>query len=81
MSAYVEQAIIVADHEAEVRIVVEPGYLDDRDRDCLRFLVMVKGTTGELRLPVPEVKTLAKQLLEQAIGHAVRLTIRKDSAR
>ena len=75
--AYVEQAIIVADHEQEVRITIEPGYLNDRDLDCLRFVVEVKGTRGELRLPVPDAKSLAKRLIEQAVGRPVRLTIRR----
>jgi hypothetical protein len=81
VSAYVDQAIVVADHEAEMRIVIEPGYTDDRDRDCLRFMVTIKNSTGELRLPVPDAKTLAKRLIEQALGHAVKLTIRRDGAR
>ena len=75
--AYVERAIVVADHEREVRIVIEPGYLDDRDRECLRFMVDVKGTTGELRLPISDAKILAKQIIEQAVGRPIKLTIRK----
>jgi hypothetical protein len=75
--AYVEQALIVADHEREVRITIEPGYLDDRDRESLRFMVEVKGQRGELRLPVTDAKVLAKRIIEQTVGRPVRLTIRR----
>jgi hypothetical protein len=44
-------------------------------------MVTIKNVTGELRLPVPDAKTLAKRLIEQALGHAVKLTIRRDGAR
>ena len=74
---YVERAIVVADHEREVRIVIEPGYLDDRDRECLRFMVDVKGTTGELRLPTHDAKMLAFQIIEQVVGRRVKLIIKK----
>lgn len=61
--AYIEDSIIVADHEREVRIVIEPGYLDDRDRDSLRFMVEVKGTKGELRLCHEDARALARKVL------------------
>lgn len=61
--AYVEDSIIVADHEREVRIVIEPGYLDDRDRDSLRVIVEVKGTTGELRLCHEDARSLAGKMI------------------
>jgi len=64
--AYIEDSIIVADHEREVRIVIEPGYLDDRDRDSLRFMVEVKGTKGELRLCHEDARTLATKVREFA---------------
>ena len=54
--AYIENATIIADHEREVRITVEPGYMDDRDRDALRFIVEIKGTHGEMRLPYADVR-------------------------
>lgn len=61
--AYVEDAIIVADHEREVRIVIEPGYMDDRDRDSLRFIVDVKGEIGELRLCHEDARALASKVI------------------
>lgn len=79
--AYVESALVLADHESEVRITVEPGYLDDRDRDCLRFVVEVKGTRGELRLPHADARVLAAGLVGQVVGAPVRLTHKRIGGR
>lgn len=73
MSSYVEDAVVVVDNEAEVRIVAEPGYRDDQDRDCVRLLVSVKGTIGELRLTNSDVRELAERLVSLAMGRRVRL--------
>jgi hypothetical protein len=75
--AYVENATIIADHESEVRITVEPGYMDDRDRDALRFVVEVKGTRGEMRLPYADVRPLAEALLSAVAGRPVKVTTKK----
>lgn len=75
--AYVEKAIVVADHEREVRIVIEPGYLDDRDRDSLRWVVEVKGTKGEFRLPYCDVRPLAEAMLSAVAGRGVKVTTKK----
>ena len=64
--AYIEDSIIVADHEREVRIVIEPGYLDDRDRDSLRFMIEIKGESGELRLCHEDARKLATKVREFA---------------
>ena len=77
MSTYIEQALIVADHEYETRLTFEPGYSDDRDRECVRVLVSAKGAHGELRIPYSEVMVLAKRMIEMAQGRPVKLTIRK----
>ena len=75
--AYIEKAVVVADHEAEVRITIEPGYLDDRDRDSLRWVVEVKGSKGEMRLPYADVRPLAEALLSAVAGKSVKVTTRK----
>jgi hypothetical protein len=75
--AYVENATIIADHEREVRIIVEPGYMDDRDRDALRFMVEVKGTRGEMRLPYADVRPLCEALLSAVAGRPVKVTTKK----
>jgi len=75
--AYVENATIIADHEHEVRITVEPGYMDDRDRDALRFMVEVKGTRGEMRLPYADVRPLCEALLSAVAGRPVKVTTKK----
>lgn len=75
--AYVEGATIIADHESEVRITIEPGYMDDRDRDALRWLVEVKGTRGEMRLPYADVRPLTEALLSAVAGRSVTVTTRK----
>ena len=76
--AYLDRAIVLGDHESEVRIIIEPGYMDDRDRDCLRLLLEVKGARGEMRLPLPEAKELAALIVSQVVGYPVRLTHRRD---
>ena len=75
--AYVEHATIIADHEREVRITVELGYMDDRDRDALRFMVEVKGTHGEMRLPYADVRPLCEALLSAVAGRPVKVTTKK----
>ena len=75
--AYIEKALVIADHEHEVRIIVEPGYLDDRDRDSLRWVVEVKGTKGEFRLPYHDVRPLAEAMLSAVAGRDVRVTTKK----
>lgn len=77
MSTYIEQALVVVDNEYETRLTFEPGYTDDRDRECVRVLVGVKDAKGELRIPYSEVMVLAKRLIELAQGRPVKLTIRK----
>lgn len=77
MSTYVEDALVIVDNEYECRITVEPGYRDDRDRDCLRFAVCIKGQSSEMRVPQSEVLPLAKRLIELSLGRRVKLTIRK----
>jgi len=77
--AYIENATIIADHEREVRITVEPGYMDDRDRDALRFIVEVKGTHGEMRLPYADVRPLCEALLSAVAGRPVKVTTKKVS--
>lgn len=77
MSTYVEQALVVADPEYQTRLTFEPGYNDDRDRECMRVLVNAKEAHGELRIPYSEVMVLAKRLIELAQGRPVKLTIRK----
>ena len=75
--AYIENATIIADHEREVRITVEPGYMDDRDRDALRFMVEVKGTRGEMRLPYADILPLCEALLSAVAGRPVKVTTKK----
>ena len=75
--AYIEQAVVIADHESEVRITVEPGYMDDRDRDSLRWVVEVKGSKGEMRLPYADVRPLAEALLSAVAGRPVKVTTKK----
>jgi len=75
--AYIENATIIADHEREVRITVEPGYMDDRDRDALRFIVEVKGTHGEMRLPYADVRPLCEALLSAVAGRPVKVAAKK----
>jgi hypothetical protein len=75
--AYVENATIIADHESEIRIVVEPGYMDDRDRDAMRWVVEVKGTRSEMRLPYADVRPLAEALLSAVAGRPVKVTTKK----
>ena len=77
MSTYVEDALVIVDNEYECRITVEPGYTDDRDRECLRLMLTVKGATGEMRVPHSEVLPLAKRLIELSLGRRVKLTVRK----
>jgi hypothetical protein len=76
VSTYIEDALIIDDDEREVRIVIEPGYTDDLDRECLRFDVTVKDKTSELRVPYSEVRNLAKRLLELSMGRRITLTTR-----
>jgi hypothetical protein len=76
MTTYVEDALLIVDNEYETRISVEPGYTDDRDRECLRFVVTAKDKTGELRVPYSEVRNLAKRLLELSMGRRIKLTTR-----
>jgi len=73
VSTYIEDALLIVDNEYETRISVEPGYTDDRDRECLRFVVTVKDKTSELRVPYSEVRTL---LLELSMGRRITLTTR-----
>lgn len=75
--AYVENATIIADHEHEVRITVESGYMDDRDRDAMRFIVEVKGTRGEMRLPCADVRPLCEALLSAVAGRPVKVTTKR----
>lgn len=75
--AYVENETIIADHEREVRITVEPGYMDDRDRDALRFMVEVKGARGEMRLPYADVRPLCEAMLSAVAGRPVKVTTKK----
>jgi hypothetical protein len=76
MSTYIEDALLIVDNEYETKISVEPGYTDDRDRECLRFVVTVKDKAGELRVPYSEVRTLAQRLLELSMGRRIKLTTR-----
>ena len=75
--AYVEGATIIADHEREVRIVIEPGYMDDRDRDALRFVIEVKEERGEMRLPYGSVRPLCEALLSAVAGRSVKVTTKR----
>jgi hypothetical protein len=77
VSTYVEDALVIVDNDYECRITVEPGYTDDRDRECLRLMLTVKGATGEMRVPYLEVRNLAKRLLELSMGRRIRLTTRR----
>jgi hypothetical protein len=77
MSTYIEDALVIVDNEYNCRITVEPGYNDDRDRECLRLVLTVKGATGEMRVPYLEVRNLARRLLELSMGRRIRLTIRR----
>lgn len=79
--AYIERAIIVADHESEVRITIEPGYMNDRDQESLRFMVSVKNAAGELRLPYADIRPLAEALLSAVSGRDVRVTTKKARKR
>jgi len=81
MSAFVDDAIIIADSEVEARIVIEAGYHDDRDRDALRFLIEVGSGSAELRLNTIAAKVLAKRIIDLAVGHPTKLTIRKARTR
>ena len=76
MSTYIEDALLIVDNEYETRISVEPGYIDDRDRKCLRLVVTVKDETSELRVPYSEVRNLAKRLLELSMGRRIKLITR-----
>jgi len=76
MSTYIEDALLIVDNEYETRICIEPEVLDDRDRECLRFVVTVKDKTSELRVPYSEVRNLAKRLLELSMGRRIKLTTR-----
>jgi len=76
VSTYIEDALLIVDNEYETRISIEPGYTDDRDRECLRLMLTVKGATGEMRVPHSEVRTLAKRLLELSMGRRITLTTR-----
>ncbi len=76
MSTYIEDALLIVDNEYETRICIEPEVLDDRDRECLRFVMTVKDKTGELRVPYSEVRNLAKRLLELSMGRRITLTTR-----
>lgn len=76
MSTYIGDALLIVDNEYETRISVETGYTDDRDRECLRFVVTVKEETSELRVPHSEVRNLAKRLLELSMGRRIKLTTR-----
>lgn len=80
MSTYVEDALVIVDNDHECRITVEPGYMDDRDRDCLRLLISVKSASGEMRLPYSDVLPLAKRLIELARGRRVKLLVKKERA-
>jgi hypothetical protein len=77
VSTYIEDALLIVDHEYETRISVEPGYTDDRDRECLRFVMTVKDKTSELRVPYSEVRNLAKRLLELSMGRRIQLTTKR----
>ena len=77
MSTYIEDALLIVDHEYETRISVEPGYTDDRDLECLRFVMTVKDKTSELRVPYSEVRNLAKRLLELSMGRRIQLTTKR----
>lgn len=77
MSTYVEDAVVIVDNEYETRILVEPGYRDDRDRDCVRLLLEVKGARGELRVAHEDVRLLAHRLLEMAYGRKLKVSVRK----
>jgi len=76
VSTYIEDALLIVDNEYETRISVEPGYTDDRDRECLRLVVTVKDKTSEMRVPYSEVRNLAKRLLELSMGRRITLTTR-----
>ena len=76
--SYLDKAIVLGDHESEVRIVIEPGYMDDCDRESLRWQVEVKGQRAEFRLPYSEAKDLAALMIGHIVGYAVRLTHRRD---
>jgi len=76
MSTYLEDALLIVDNDYEVRISVEPGYSDDRDRECLRFVVTVKDKTSECRVPYSEVRNLAQRLLELSMGRRIKLATR-----
>jgi hypothetical protein len=76
VSTYIEDALLIVDNEYETRICIEPEVLDDRDRECLRFVMTVKDKTGELRVPYSEVRNLAKRLLELSMGRRITLTTR-----
>ena len=81
MSAFVDHAIVIADNEAEARIVIEAGYQDDRDRDALRFIIEAGSGSAELRLNTVDVKILANRLIDLAVGYPTKLTIRKARMR
>lgn len=71
--AYVENAIILADHDRQIRIVIEPGYTDDQDRLSLRIMVEVKEESGEMRLPYGHIRPLCQKLISFALGREVKL--------
>jgi hypothetical protein len=81
MSAFVDDAIVITDNEVEARIVIEAGYHDDRDRDALRFLIEAGSGSAELRLNTIAAKVLAKRIIDLAVGHPTKLTIRKARTR
>jgi hypothetical protein len=80
VSTYVEDAVVIVDNEYDCRITVEPGYTDDRDRECLRLMVNVKDKSSEMRLPFSEVLPLARRLIELARGHRVKLLVKRERA-
>jgi hypothetical protein len=78
MSAFVDDAIVIGDNEdTEVRIVIESGYRDDRDRDALRFTIDLASGRAQIRLNTTDAKVLAKRIIDLAVGHPTKLTIRK----
>lgn len=77
MSTYIEDAVVVVDNESECRITVEPGYTDDRDRECLRMTLRVKDREGEMRLPYSEVLPLATKLVSLAMNRTVKLAVKR----
>lgn len=75
--AYVEKAIVLCDHESEIKVFVEPGFTDDSGADALELSFDVKGSKASFRLNVVAVRELARELVGLTVGAPVKLTFRR----